>query len=233
MTAKADKQEVLEVPAKPGVPTKRQLADVALDPLAGGALIAAAFSKGTFGETDLGSLVTALHDRGKAINGNKLSSVEDMLTGQAAALNAIFIELARRSGANMGEYMQAAETYMRLALKAQAQCRATLETLATIKNPPVVYARPANIANGPQQVNNGATSSHASDPTSLPNEQLETEHGKRLEPGTAGAAIGGNPALEAVGAIDRACAAKNHRRLHGLRSPGLRHDLAALNADTA
>jgi hypothetical protein len=32
--------------------------------------------------------------------------------------------------------------------------RMTLESLATIKNPPVVYARQANIAHGPQQVNN-------------------------------------------------------------------------------
>ncbi len=53
----------------------------------------------------------------------------------------MFLELARRSGANMGEYIQAAEAYMRLALKAQAQCRATLETLANTKNPPVVYVR--------------------------------------------------------------------------------------------
>ena len=44
---------------------------------------------------------------------------------------------------------------MRMALKAQSQCRATLETLATIKNPPAVFARQANIAQGPQQVNNG------------------------------------------------------------------------------
>jgi hypothetical protein len=204
MATKADGRKVLEVPAEPGVPTKRQLADIALDPLTSGALIAAAFSKGTYGESDLVSMIEALHDQGKAVRANKLDSVEDMLTGQAAALNAIFIELARRSGANIGEYMQAAETYMRLALKAQAQCRATLETLATIKNPPVVYARQANIANGPQQVNNGAGVPRASDPGSPPNEQLETEHGKRLDPGTAGAAIGGNPALEAVGAIDRA-----------------------------
>jgi len=40
-------------------------------------------------------------------------------------------------------------------LKAQSQCRATLEALAAIKNPPIVYARQANIAAGPQQVNNG------------------------------------------------------------------------------
>lgn len=194
----------LQVTEKPGVSRERQLADVALDPLFGGAVIASSFGKPFSGETDFTALYEALHDRAKAIRGNKLGSAEDMLTAQAAALNAMFLELARRSGANMGEYIHAAETYMRLALKAQAQCRATLETLATIKNPPVVYARQANIANGPQQVNNGAAAPHASDPASSPNELLETEHGKRLEPGTAGATIGSDPALEAVGAINGA-----------------------------
>ena len=42
----------------------------------------------------------------------------------------------------------------RLALKAQAQCRATIETLTLIKNPTTVFASQANIAHGPQQVNN-------------------------------------------------------------------------------
>lgn len=91
---------------------------------------------------------------------------------------------------------------MRLALKAQAQCRATLETLANTKKPPVVYARQANIAHGPQQVNNGSRDANARAPISLPNELLETEHGKRLELGTSGAAIGSDPALETVGAIN-------------------------------
>ena len=44
--------------------------------------------------------------------------------------------------------------YLRVALKAQAQCRATLETLAEMKQPPTLLARQANIAHGPQQVNN-------------------------------------------------------------------------------
>lgn len=194
----------LQVTEKPGVTRERQLADIALDPLFGGAALATTFSKGTFGATDLTATYEGLIDRAKAIRGNKLGSAEDMLTAQAAALNAMFLELARRSGANMGEYIQAAETYMRLALKAQAQCRATLETLANIKNPPVVYARQTNIANGPQQVNNGVATSHARNQASPPNELLETEHGKRLDPGTEGAAIGSDPALEAVGAIDGA-----------------------------
>ena len=54
--------------------------------------------------------------------------------------------------------MNQLDANLRLALKAQAQCRATLEALAAIKNPqPVFFVRQANIAHGPQQVNNGAT----------------------------------------------------------------------------
>jgi len=193
----------LKVTEKQGVSRERQLADVALDPLFGSAVIASSFGKPFSGETDFTAFYEALHDRARAIRDNKLGSAEDMLTAQAAALNAIFLELARRSGVNMGEYIQAAETYMRLALKAQAQCRATLETLANIKNPPVIYARQANIANGPQQVNNGMLgTSPASNQPSPPNELLETEHGKRLEPGAPGAAIGSDPALEPLGTID-------------------------------
>jgi hypothetical protein len=43
---------------------------------------------------------------------------------------------------------------MRLALKAQAQCRATAETLAEIKNPRPIFARNFNAVAGNQQVNN-------------------------------------------------------------------------------
>ena len=40
----------------------------------------------------------------------------------------------------------------------------TLEAVATIKNPPAVYARPANINNsGQQQVNNGRVPASAPD----------------------------------------------------------------------
>jgi hypothetical protein len=47
---------------------------------------------------------------------------------------------------------------MRLALKAQSQCRATIETLAEIKNPqPVAFVQQADVAHGPQQINNGPT----------------------------------------------------------------------------
>jgi hypothetical protein len=75
-------------------------------------------------------------------------------------LDAIFNEMARRAALNMGQHLGPTETYMRLALKAQSQSRATLETLAEIKNPRPVYINPqqVNHTNGPQQVNNGTPS---------------------------------------------------------------------------
>jgi hypothetical protein len=81
-----------------------------------------------------------------------LSSCEAMLYSQALALQAIFVNAAIR--VTEQEWFSNSEAYMRMALKAQSQCRATLETLAQIKNPAVVFARQANIAQGPQQVNN-------------------------------------------------------------------------------
>ena len=45
---------------------------------------------------------------------------------------------------------------MKLALKAQSQCRSTWEVVSAIQNPPIAgYVSQANIAQN-QQVNNGA-----------------------------------------------------------------------------
>jgi len=69
---------------------------------------------------------------------------------------------------------------MRLAFKAQAQCRATVETLAEMKNPhPFAFVKQANIANGPQQVNNGASVSNAR--AVAPAGEIQSEQSKRLE----------------------------------------------------
>ena len=138
-----------------------------------------------------------------------LTRTEGILTIQAHTLDVIFNNLARWAALNMGEHLGAAETYLRLALKAQSQCRSTLETLAEIKNPrPVAFVKQANISNGPQQVNNGSQAA------SLPpahgkienqqNKLLEGEHGTRMDSGTASAASGANQDLETVGKSDGA-----------------------------
>lgn len=173
-------------------------------PTVRGAVSAQAFSK-AFGETDLQSLVNELGKQCLSVRGGNLARAESLLTTQAHTLDAIFNELARRAAANMGEYINATDRYLRLALKAQSQCRATLETLANIKNPPVIYAKQANIANGPQQVNNGTHSAPVGGETSIePNKLLEQQHEQRLDTGTTGTAIGADKELETVGAVDRA-----------------------------
>lgn len=94
---------------------------------------------------DLGALVSALDGQVKAVNGGDLKQAEAMLLTQAYTLNELFNGLVRRAADQ--EFVRPYETYMRLALKAQSQCRTTLESLALIKNPPsVAFVRQANIA---------------------------------------------------------------------------------------
>jgi hypothetical protein len=114
--------------------------------------------------------------------------------------------------AQIAEHPQATEIYMRLAFKAQAQARATVETLHEMKHPkPVSFVQQANIAHGPQQVNNGQlrADAHAREIENKPNELLEQTHGKRLDPSAAGAAAPADPRMETVGAVHRA---KNQAR---------------------
>ena len=98
----------------------------------------------------------AVDEQNAKVKAGDMSCPEAMLLSQAHALDALFSNLARRAHGNMVEgYGDAAERYMKLALRAQSQCTRTLETLSAIKNPPVVFARQMNVSNGPQQVNNG------------------------------------------------------------------------------
>jgi hypothetical protein len=164
------------------------------------------FTRGTFGEQDMTEVYAAMRDRVREVKDGNLAGPEATLTAQSIALDQIFTEMARRAALNMGEYIEAAERYMRLALKAQAQCRATIETLATLKNPPIVYARQANISAGHQQINNQTSEvphSSAEKIASPQNELLEVEHGERLDNRATGTAERGDPPMEAVAKVNR------------------------------
>lgn len=161
-------------------------------------------------DVDVPSLVNELRAQAAAANRGNLAHAEAMLMNQAGALQTLFARLTERAMAQ--EHMPNIEGFMRLALRAQNQCRATLETLATIKNPPVVFAKQANInhGSGNQQVNNGTpapdslnstrTSAHAGKNMNQPNELLGVQHGgKTLDTRTAGTAGGKDQAMAAVG----------------------------------
>lgn len=205
------KSRRLEVDGVKGKTEDRLIADILAEGIATNATTAIRFVGYDHDELSLTDMVASLKEQGQAVNRGDLSAAERMLSAQAVTLNAMFAELARRASMNMGQHLDATDRYLRLALKAQSQSRATVETLAAIKNPPVVFARQANIAHGPQQVNNGPApnstpaSAHPGETASKPNELLEDcTHGRTQLDTRATAATGrSNPALEPVGALDR------------------------------
>ena len=161
-----------------------------------------------FGEIAINTLVNDLETECKLANNGDLARAEMILMAQAQTLDSVFNNLARRASLNIGEYVNAADIYLRLALRAQAQCRATIETLAMIKNPqPVAFVRQANIAHGSQQVNNACLQpeehSRTGKTDNSQNNLLESLSDKRLDIGAENATGGPHPQLETVAAIDR------------------------------
>jgi len=141
----------------------------------------------------------------KGVNGGDLKRAEALLTAQAHTLDALFNYYVRSAMAS--ELLSQFEVKLRLALRAQNQCRATLETLALIKNPqPVAFVRQANIAHGPQQVNNATAvpqeSSRAGDSEKGRNEVLE-KCDERLDDRMAQATRGADLAMATEGSVNR------------------------------
>ena len=143
---------------------------------------------------DLQALVDCLECQMDLVEGQNLARIDQMLLSQAFTLDAIANSLFRRS--KNQEYLTQLEAYMKLGLRAQNQCRTTLEALVNMKNPKT-YLNQTNIAHN-QQVNNRLEKQNA------PNELLEKTDGERLEPGKAETAIRGDSSLATVDAKHRA-----------------------------
>ena len=165
------------------------------------------------GEADLSELVRDLQVRTEKVQGGDLRHLEAMLFGQAHVLQTVFTNLSHR--ASSAEYLKQFSVYMGLALRAQSQCRATLEALAEIKNPhprPVAFVKQANISGGHQQVNNHGASGEncevrgapAEENSSLQNELLEQQHGIELDTRAQITAGNADSRLETVDAGYRA-----------------------------
>ena len=134
-----------------------------------------------------------------------LTELERMLTSQAIVLDQIFKGTLNRSVDNITEYPKASATYMNMALKAQSQCRCTVEAINEIKSPKsVTITKQANIADQ-QIVNNGNmnTNACAEKNANESNELLsEVEHEKMDTRGTTSPKQV-NQTVEAVETINR------------------------------
>lgn len=153
----------------------------------------------TFEDMDINDVVAELRRQTAAINQGDLTRAENMLLTQANSLEALFAKLA--SKALVQDRTDNMDRLLRLALKAQNQSRATLQTLAELKMPKqVAFVRQANIGNQ-VQVNNGTPAQPARTRKTKKeqNELLEVEHGERLDTRTQGAAGREDPRVAAMG----------------------------------
>lgn len=151
--------------------------------------------------TQINEMIKELKQQTAAVQSNDLSRAEGMLIAQAHTLDGLFARLT--SNALTSTHMDKLERYMKLALKAQNQARATLQTLGELKAPKqVAFVKQANIGNQ-VQINNAGSPSHARKNKKTPNELLEVEHGERLDTRATGAAGGVDPTMAPVGAKHR------------------------------
>jgi hypothetical protein len=178
-----DNLNQLLIPNDANKTEKRLFAEAGLSATVLNSATAKNFTKCLMGESDLTETINAMKEKVSKVNAGDLTELEATLTAQSVSLDAVFNELARRAIGS--DTMSKLEIYMRLSLKAQSQCARTIEVLAAMKNPPIVYAKQANIAHGNQQVNNGSnqTSTHAPAHTgkiiNQPNGLLEAHHGSK------------------------------------------------------
>ena len=210
----ANNPKALNLTRPPGQTEAQALSRAALRPCINGASVIEAYQGNLMGkDVDLGELVAGLSESCGEVKDGDLSTLEAMLLSQATALQTMFASLARRAATQ--EHLRQYETFMGLALKAQAQSRATITALVDLKYPrQATFVKQANISHGPQQVNNSAAagvnpahSAHGKETEPEQNKLLEADHGQprqRMDTRAAQAAERSYQAVETVEAVHRA-----------------------------
>jgi hypothetical protein len=198
--------KILPVELSQGQTEAQAIARATVSPAINVALVTEAYQGHVLGnDFDLPELVDSLKASMSKSNAGDLSELENMLVGQATALQTMFVSLARRAQGQ--QYQKNLEVFLGLALKAQAQSRATIQAIVDLKYPrQATFVKQANIANGPQQVNNGmAPPAHALENQTERIEVLEgvTHGSKEMDTRATAAPAGGNTTVEAVATVHR------------------------------
>lgn len=173
-----------------------------LRPLVQASLTMMSFNRGS-NDFELTDLMSALYEQIENLDQGDLGRAEEMLLAQAHSLDALCNMLLQDAVTS-----KSMDAQIKLALRAQNQCRATLETLVNLKKPKSMsFFQQANIAHGPQQVNNGVA---------LGDRQTHNENGiskiklmgngdeQRLDTGKTSAPGRAYSTVETVASIDRA-----------------------------
>lgn len=185
-------KRTLDVTQNEGIDTNEAVSHTLLKPE-----VTAAFCMQTWEPLhSVSGLRSALVKQIDDVHNGSMERAEAMLLTQAHTLDALFNSLAAK--AHEQARLPHHESFLRLALKAQSQCRATLEALANIKNPPVIYAKQANISNGHQQINNMSATHSEKNYENQQNELLEQKHDERLDTRATSKAVSAYSDLEAL-----------------------------------
>lgn len=144
----------IPVTPKPGELDGKTMARVTLDTAVRHASLATTYGSNLFsgGRPPIADTAALICEWATQTGSGDLAMASRMLTAQAVSLDAMFGELGRRSADNMGQYIDASERYMRLALKAQSNCRATLEALARLHQPREQTVKHVHVNNGGQAI---------------------------------------------------------------------------------
>jgi hypothetical protein len=218
-TTKKQTTKAIEKPKadEPSPMTPHRKAKAALSASVSNASVIVMYQENIMGkDLDINVLIEGLQDTCKDVHAGDLKSVETMLVTQAKALQTIFTSLARK--AHGQTYQKHYEAFLGLALKAQAQSRATITALVDLKYPrQATYVKQANIAHGAQQVNNGTapqsnqdSNAHAPTPATEKqnpqNKLLEATHaqqGYRMDTRAPQKTKRSHKAMEAVESVHR------------------------------
>ena len=132
--------------------TAERIAKLAVSPEMSSQRVVAASEReqGLDQHLDIPRLMAVLKAESERLSEGKSEDVGPILANQALALQSLFSRLTERALSQ--SHMSNIETFMRLALRAQSQCRATLETLSSLNKAPTVFAQQANVATD-QQIN--------------------------------------------------------------------------------
>jgi hypothetical protein len=184
------------------------MAESVMSPEFSSAIVVQAYNQGS--NLDQLALMEQLQAQHTRLAAGNQAQAENMLMSQAVALQAIFAKLALRALTTTGDSQF--QIVLGLAFRAQSGCRATLQTLGELKNPrQATFVKQANIAQGPQQVNNGAATAPSS-PTTRAQEEVPdstnklsgAKHELLEDTRAAGPAIPGYPVMATMGKVHRA-----------------------------
>lgn len=156
-----------------------------------------------FGNVDDLALFEEMAKPLRRISAGDMSPVEESLFMQAKTLEVVLIRMLDRAMSSY-DHLEYYRVNMSMALRAQAQLRATLETLAEVKNPrSATFIRQLNAAEQ-QQVVNGQPVAHARAREALPPETELLQDSRHeqitMDPGATREGRRGNQEMATVGA---------------------------------